>query len=872
MMLIRRVLLSLFLLSAFLDARSLPTPKSHFGFLPGTDRELFTYEELVGYLKLAADASDRVALREIGRSPEGRPIYVCFISAAENLARLDELRTINQQLAWNTDLDAAVRTQYLEDGRVFVLGTLSMHSDEVGPSQTAPLIVYEAATTDDPARLAILAETVYMMVPCHNPDGMDMVVANYRKYKSSDYEGADLPGIYHKYVGHDNNRDFVTLHQTDTKAISAIFSRDWMPQVMVEKHQMGYTAPRYFVPPMHDPIAENVDAELWSWTWIFGSEMVRDMTNQGLKGVSQHNRFDDYWPGSTETSNWKGVISLLTEAASARVASPMYVEPTELVGRGKGLSEYKKSINMTDPWPGGWWRLSDIVTYEVASTWSILRTAAEHRRDILAFRNDVSRRAVAQGQSQPPAYFIMPVSQQHDAGGLAGIVNLLHEHGVQVHRLSADLIIDDRTLQAGDVVVSLAQPYRAFIKEVMEAQQFPERHYTPGGKLIKPYDITTWSLPLHRGVTAWQVDRVNQALDAACELIDPDVPFKLWDGTPPSSWSAVLLDGRRNESFNVVFRAVKAGVAVRRLTESIVVKDAEYPAGSFLMPKNARRLETQQQLLTTLAAPPLFFTAAAPKPKSTAVKLPRIALVESWFHDMDAGWTRFILDNYGLSYTVLRPDGIAKARLAKKFDIILMPDESESVLEKGRWKRKDGTLVISDYPPEYTEGMGDKGKEALLAFVDGGGRIVSWGRSGRLFLGIQKLGDTEFELPIKDLAKDLEKEGLYCPGSLVRIKLKRDHPLTQGLPDELGVFYRARPVWETRIPDLGTDRRVVAWFPERDLLLSGYAAKAELLGGKAALVWVNKGKGEIIFMAFGPQFRASTSAGYKLLWNSLLTP
>ncbi len=871
-MLIRRVLLSLFALTVFLGARNLPTPKSHFGFVPGTDRELFTYEELISYLKLADDASDRVALREIGRSPEGRPMYVCFISAPENLVRLDELRTINQQLAWNTDLDSATRARYLKEGRVFVLGTLSMHSGEVGPSQAAPLIVYEAATTNDPARLAILAETVYMMVPCHNPDGMDMVVKNYHKYKGTEYEGADLPGIYHKYVGHDNNRDFVTLHQTDTKAISSIYSRDWMPQVMVEKHQMGYTAPRYFVPPMHDPIAENVDAELWNWTWIFGSEMVRDMTSQGLKGVSQHNLFDDYWPGSTETSLWKGVISLLTEAASVRGATPMYVEPTELVGGVKGLAEYKKSINMADPWPGGWWRLADIVRYEVASTWSILRTAASHRPDILAFRSDVSRRAVAQGRSQAPAYFVMPVSRQHDAGELAGIVDLLHEHGVKVHRLSSDLILEDRTLHSGDVVVSLAQPYRAFIKEVMEAQQFPERHYTPGGKLIKPYDVTTWSLPLQRGVTAWQVDRVNPTLDAACELINSDVPFTTWDRTLPGSWSAVLLDGRRNESFEVVFRAVKAGMAVQRLTEALTVNDVEYPSGSFLLPKNAKRLTAQQELLATLTAPPLFFTTATPKPKSIPVKLPRIALVESWFHDMDAGWTRFILDNYGVSYTVLRPDGIAKAGLAKKFDIIFMPDEAKSVLEKGRWEESDGTLVISDYPPEYTKGMGDEGKEALLAFVDGGGRIVTWGRSGRLFLGTQKLGETEFILPIKDLAKDLEKEGLYCPGSLIRIKLNRDHPMTLGLPDELGVFYRARPVWETRIPDLGTDRRIVAWFPERDLLLSGYAAKVELLGGKAALVWANKGKGEIIFIAFGPQFRASTSASYKLLWNSLLIP
>jgi hypothetical protein len=869
---IRRACIALLLAITCLGAQGIPTPTKFFGFEPGADRELFTYEQLIDYLERVDEASDRLDIREIGRSPEGRIMYVCLISAAENLARLDELRNINQQLTWNVELDAATLARFQEEGRVFVLGTLSMHSDEVGPSQAAPLIAYEAATTNDPELIAILSETVYMMVPCHNPDGMDMVVNNYHKYKGTEYEGADLPGVYHKYVGHDNNRDFVTLTQTDTKAISSIVSHDWMPQVLVEKHQMGYTSPRYFVPPMHDPIAENVDAEVFNWTWVFGSAMVRDMTNQGLKGVSQHAIFDDYWPGSTETPIWKGVISLLTEAASARLATPLYVEPTELVGRGKGLSEYKKSINMLDPWPGGWWRLSDIVDYEIASTWSILRTAAEQREKILAFRNEVSRRAVEQGRSEAPVYFILPVSQQHDVGELAGIVDLLHEHGVQVHRLTEDLIVDGCTMQAGDVVVSLAQPYRAFIKEVLEAQRYPERHYTPGGKLIEPYDITSWSLPLHRGVTAWEIERLHPEVEAVWELVSPEESFALWDGNPPGSWTAVLLDGRRNESFDLVFRAVKAGLVVHRLTEALIVDGVEYPAGSFIMPRNSRQEKMQQILLDALAAPPLFFTSSEPKYNSYQVKMPRIALVESWFHDMDAGWTRFVLDSYGVLFTVLRPDDIAEGNLSKKFDVILMPDVSEAVLEKGRWKMRDGTYAISDYPPEYTKGMEKEGKEALVAFVNGGGRIVSWGRSGRVFLGTLSLDETEFILPIDDRAEDLQKQGLSCPGSLVRIILDPDHPLTQGLPDELGVFYRARPVYQTRIPDLGTDRRVVAWFPERDLLLSGYADKAELLGGKAALVWTEKGKGEIIFMAFGPQFRASTSASYKLLWNSLLIP
>ena len=182
----------------------------------------------------------------------------------------------------------------MKDGKVFFLATLSMHSTEVGPSQSAPIIAYELIRTSNdiiqPSTFNLqhyLDDVVYMMVPCHNPDGMDMIVDHYNKYKGTKYEGSSLPGVYHKYVGHDNNRDFVTLSQSDTRAIAAIYNKDWFPQVMVEKHQMGSSGVRYFVPPPHDPIAENVDAGIWNWIGVFGSGMMKDMTRQGQTGIAQ---------------------------------------------------------------------------------------------------------------------------------------------------------------------------------------------------------------------------------------------------------------------------------------------------------------------------------------------------------------------------------------------------------------------------------------------------------------------------------------------------------------------------------------------------------------------------------------------------------
>ena len=288
-------------------------------------------------------------------------------------------------MALNSELSEVERDNYSNEGKVFVYATLTMHSGEVGPAQSSALVAYQFATDQSQETAEWLNNVVYMMVPSHNPDGMNMVVENYLKYKGTKYEGASLPRVYHKYIGHDNNRDFVILSQEDSRAIARVYNQTWLPQVMVEKHQMGRSSARYFVPPMHDPIAVNVDAGLWTWAGVFGQNLINDMTNEGLAGVSQNYIFDNYWPGSTETCLWNNVIAFLTECASAKDATPIYIEPNELMAYGKGISEYKKGSNFPLPWEGGWWRLSDIVNYELSSTKSIIKTASIFKKEILLF-------------------------------------------------------------------------------------------------------------------------------------------------------------------------------------------------------------------------------------------------------------------------------------------------------------------------------------------------------------------------------------------------------------------------------------------------------------------------------------------------------
>jgi hypothetical protein len=847
----------------------IPTPASVLGFVPGSDRQLMDYSQLVDYLAKLDEASDRIELREVGSSPLGRTMYVAFISSAENLERLDELRTINRRLALDPVIPDDERAALIERGRVFVMATLSMHSGEVAPSQSLPLYAHAMATTDDPEQLRRLNEVVVMVVPSHNPDGMDMVVEHYREYLGTPYEGSSLPRVYHKYVGHDNNRDFVALTQEDTRVISRLYSTEWYPQVLVEKHQMGSTGPRYYVPPNHDPIAQVIDEGLWNWSAVFGANLARDMTADGLQGVASHWVFDDYWPGSTETSHWKNVISFLTEAASCKTATPIFVEPTELSVGGKGLAEYKKGVNMLDPWPGGRWALGDIVDYELSSMNSILATASRHRKEILRFRNELCRKEVEKGRSEAPYYFVLP-TKQRDPSELHALVRLLQRHGVEVRRLRADTVAGEHHLRAGDFVVPLAQPYRPFVKEMLESQEYPERHYTPGGELIKPYDITSWSLPLHMGVRSVQVDTRSMELEERLEPVgDEDLGARFELPVEPAA--LVALPASSNQSYRIVFAALAEGIPVHRLTARMNLADGgtALPAGSFVL-----AAEGLNGIADIGAADPEVL-ADAPATDLVQLQMPRVALVETHFHDMDAGWTRYLFDTYAIPYTVLNPGDIEAANLSENYDVVVFPDASKDVLTKGKYKRGD-RYVANDYPPEFRRPISQQGLADLTAFIQGGGAVVSWGGSTGLFTdGLAQPNDDNgegdtIELPVRDISD--ERADVLVPGAFLAVDFVEDHPLTWGMPLRGGAFSRGRPILATSIPRLDTDRRVVAVYPERDLLLSGYLEGDKQLQNTPAAVWVRAGEGQLVLFAIRPQFRGSTPATFKLVFNALLLP
>ncbi|MCK5170964.1 MAG: hypothetical protein KAQ75_13885 [Bacteroidales bacterium] len=474
-------------------------------------------------------------------------------------------------------------------------------------------------------------------------------------------------------------------------------------------------------------------------------------------------------------------------------------------------------------------------------------------------------REVKKGESMAPYYYIMPASQ-HDAGELVLLINLLKEHGTRVYRAESELVLGNKVVERGSIVVPLAQPFRAFIKEVMEVQEFPERHYTPGGEMINPYDITSWSLPLHKGVNVFEINENENYFKNAFSKLE--IPYSLYQASE-SEFNSILLSAKNNNSYKAVFTAMKNGLKVEQILESYTFKNKMFPAGSFIIHKS----KDANQILELLNFTPEYLSENITVNKRE-LKLPRIALLETYFHAMDAGWTRFVLDSYNIPFKTIRPEEVQGIDFSKDYDVLIIPDEKKSVLIKGTYQSENEHYYIK-YPPEYMKGMEDNGYEKILKFINDGGKAIAWRNATELFSGIQKysLDDKnkeEFEFPVKDVSSNIVKQGFSCPGSLLRINLKKNHPITYGMPSEVGVFHRSGPVFKTWQPYFDVDRRVIGTFPERNILLSGYAENEEKIGNMTSIVWLKKGKGQVVLFSFNPQFRASTPATYKLLFNSIL--
>jgi hypothetical protein len=776
-------------LAAGLALAGVPSPQSYFGHPMGADRKVLDWDKVVGYFRALAQSSDRIAVREIGKSTEGRPFVVATLADAATLRSLDRYRWIQQKLADPRRTLPEEAEKLIAEGKVVVLVTCSIHANEIASTHSAVEFAYRLLTEDTPKLRAIRENAIFLLVPSLNPDGLDLVTRWYRRTLGTPFEGTAPPELYQKYVGHDNNRDWYMFTQAETRLAVSGIHNVWHPQIVYDLHQMGANGARMFVPPWMDPIEPNIDPILVQECNLIGMGMATDLTAAGKTGVLVNGLYD-FWTPGRHYQAYHGGLRILSETASARLASPIVVRPGELDG-GPGFQPRESSWNYLEPWKGGAWRLRDIVDYQLIAMESCLFQAATRRQDFLRNFYRVGLRAVERAR---PYAFVVPAVQR-DPGATRKLLRTLAFGQVEILRARRPFTGGGKRYPAASYVIRMAQPYNSFAKTLLERQRYPDLRQYMGGPPRRPYDVTAHTLPLLMGV---DVDTVNQPFEADL------VPVTQFTGEP-------TLSGADTGAWRLVNRAWRAGREVWR----------DMTTGDF---------------------------ATSPAPGRKLLRRPRIGLYQGFVPNMDEGWTRWLLEQFGFAYSSVGNREIRAGRLHYHYDVLVFADQRADSIAAGH---RAGSM-----PEEFCGGLAEEGAEALRQFARDGGTLIFFNRSF-------EYATRELGVQTRNVLDGHSNREFYSPGSLLTVSLDTAHPLALGLPREITVWNEGSPAWETQ-------GGAVARYPASGILASGWLLGEEYLAGKAALLEVPFGAGRAILFGMRPQYRGQSYQTFKLFFNALV--
>ena len=837
---------------------AIQTPEAFFGFPIGADRQLADWPSIERYVERVAAASPRVRVTDIGVTTDGRRLIAAIVSAPENIERLEEIRGNALRLADPRLLDAEAAQALVGRQPVIVAVGMSIHPTEVGATQAAPELLHTLATSHDPEVLAVLRDVVVILIPSLNPDGLAVTVDWYRQWKGTEFEGGAMPWLDHRYAGHDINRDGFMLNLAESRALADFLNRRWHPQVFLTMHQMGTAGPRFFVPPTMDPVAQNYDPLIWRTAGLLGHAMALALEEDSHSGVVQNALFDYYWPGYEDSAPLgHNTVTLLTEAASVKVATPITVAP-ESFESGRGFPDHRPSTTFPHPWAGGAWRLRDIVDYDLSAVRGLLGAAARYRAQIVRNFYRMGQRQVELGLKGGPFAFIIPPTQ-FDPTSAQKMRQLLLDAGIDVQRTLEPFRVAETVYPEGTDIILMAQPYRAYVVTLFERQDYPSRR-AAGTLPERPYDVAGWTLPLQMNV---RVDRIDQYFEPpATTRLDRVAisPARVWG--EPTKAAYYVIDGRGNGATLAVNRLLKAGARVAWSAAPLQLQGYRYDPGAIVVTEGPGVRAVVEAAARDLG---LRATAATgtPPPGSRPLATVRTGLYKPSVANTDEGWTRWLLEQYEFSFETLTDADIRRGGLRERFDAIILADEGADQLIIGH---PSGTM-----PPEYTGGIGTEGAAMLKHFVEAGGTLVAL--DSAVELAVELLG-----APLTNVTRGLGADEFFCPGSLVRLDLDSD-PLTYGIPRETAAFFSFSGAFEiapssSTAPEGAAPAatvRIVGRYGSSQVLLSGWLEGEHVIAGKGAVMEVTSGQGRAVLLAFRAQHRAQSLATFRLLFNSIHT-
>ena len=916
-------------------ALAAPTPtkitpaKAIIGFGIGDDYHMASYTQISAMLKKWETETDRMKVVSIGNTAEGRPQYMAIITSPENHKQLDYYRGISTRLARAEGLTADEAKQLAKVGKAVVWIDGGLHATETVNSQSLAEMVYQMVSRTDDETLRFLDDVILLM-PVPNPDGVELVANWYmREEDVTKRTYASLPRLYHKYVGHDNNRDSIMMNMPETTNQNRVLFIDWIPQIMHNVHQTGPAGQVIFIPPFRDPFNYNFDPLVPLGVEAVGTAMHARLVAKGMPGSAMRSAapYSTWWNGGMRTATYfHNQIGLLTEIIGSPTPTAIPLMPDKQLPTGDWPMPIEPQV----------WHYRQSIDYMIEVERAVVDYGSRNRETLLHNMYVMGKRGIDRGSKDawtvtpkriaalkaagaadaantpagPPNLFgggsdlvvgasSPPVStalykkvlqdpafrdprgyiitaDQDDFPTAVKFINVLLKQGVAVQKATAAFTVAGQAYPAGSYVVKTAQAFRAEVMDMFEPQDHPMDFAYPGGPPKRPYDITGWTLVKQMGV-------------AYTRLVEPfDGPFAPVPFTPEkplattvttvANAAGYLVSHKINDAFILTNRLLKAKAEVYWLAAEQTVQTPTgklaLGTGTIYVPASAAALPILEKAAKELGVPAY---AIAAKPSGDAFKLKpiRIGLVDLYGGSMASGWTRWMLEQSEFSFEVIFPQVLDAGNLKTSFDVIVFPSGTYA---QGRGGRPVGGLGLGQpaadtLPEEFRSMLGAvtnaKSVPALKAFVEAGGTVLALGASASIgeALGLP-LKDHLVEKTADGKEKALSGDKFYIPGSVLHASFNNQTPLAFGMPSQGYVFFDSSPVF-SRIPGSKLQLSKVAWFAGKEPLYSGWAVGQEYLDGGELATDAAVGQGRLVMIGFEATFRSTPHSTFKLFFNGL---
>ncbi|HSL69606.1 MAG TPA: M14 metallopeptidase family protein, partial [Longimicrobiales bacterium] len=759
-----KLLLLLLMAPALLSAQTrITAPQEQLGHNFGDDYFLANYQQISSYWRKLDAESDRMAVREIGKTAEGRPHLMAIVTSPENHQRLERYQEISRRLALTEGLSEEQARQWAREGKAVVWIDGGLHASESLGAQQLAEMVYQMVSRTDEETMRILNDVIILFVHA-NPDGNDLIADWYmRRPNPQERSLAGLPRLYQKYIGHDNNRDFFASTQAETENINRVLYHEWFPQILYNHHQSGPAGTVFWSPPLRDPYNYNLNPIIVLGFQSLGAAMHTRLAVEGKPGATMRSGgpYDGWWNGGIRnTAAFHNVIALLTEMVGN--PTPMRIP---LV-----LSRQLPSADLANPIAPQEWHFRQSIEYSISLNRAVLDYASRNRESLLYNIYTMGRQSIERGsrdhwtvnpkriaevglkasapqggrgggsaeqdqqlwaelrkpEYRDPRGYIIPAGQP-DFATATKFINALRETNIAVQRATRDFEVQGKTYPAGSYVIMTAPAFRPHVIDMFEPQVHPDVFPIPGGPPTPPYDNAGWTLAFQMDV---QFDRILDGFTCPCERITEwNLPMPPGRITSAENAVGFFSDRRVNNSFIAVNRLLKAGEEVWSLSAPMTSAGRTYPAGTWYVRAKASTRRALEPIARELGVS-FEGTRARTPTDATRVRARRIALWDQYGGSMTSGWTRWILEQFEFPYTRVFAPELDAGNLKAKYDVLVLPNgavRSASSAGRGSGAPPD------DVPAEYRNQMGSITAQTTIPrireFVERGGTVIAIGES-----------------------------------------------------------------------------------------------------------------------------------------------